>query len=115
DSRRLKIILRNLISNAIKYHNLRKDDPYVEVKVDYNDNQVTIKVIDNGSGIAEHHLGNIFKMFYRANENIKGSGLGLYIVHETVDKLGGEISVSSKIDEGTTFTVSLPAIKKQPH
>ncbi|MBX2969960.1 MAG: GHKL domain-containing protein [Cyclobacteriaceae bacterium] len=113
DSRRLKIILTNLISNAIKYHNLRQENPFIEVKVDYDDNHAIIQVIDNGSGIAEHHLMNIFKMFYRANENIKGSGLGLYIVHETVDKLEGEITVSSKIDKGTTFLVNLPAIKKQ--
>lgn len=112
DSRRLKIILTNLISNAIKYHNLRKEDPFIEVKVDYTETQATIRVIDNGSGIAEQHMLNIFKMFYRANENIKGSGLGLYIVNETVEKLRGEISVSSKLDEGTTFTVSLPAIGK---
>lgn len=115
DSRRLKIILTNLISNAIRYHNLRQENPFIEVKVDHDDNHATIQVIDNGSGIAEQHLMNIFKMFYRANENIKGSGLGLYIVNETVDKLEGRITVSSKIDEGTTFTVSLPAIKKQAH
>ncbi len=112
DSRRLKIILANLISNAIKYHNVRKENTFIEVKVDYDDHLATIRVIDNGSGIAEQHMLNIFKMFYRANETIKGSGLGLYIVNETVEKLGGEISVSSKFDEGTTFTVSLPAIGK---
>ncbi|MBX2967681.1 MAG: GHKL domain-containing protein [Cyclobacteriaceae bacterium] len=110
DPRRLKIILSNLISNAIKYHNLRKENPFIEVRVDYDDSQAIVRVIDNGAGIAENHLLNIFKMFYRANETIKGSGLGLYIVSETMEKLKGEISVSSKLDEGTTFTVSFPAL-----
>ena len=54
---------------------------------------------------------NIFKMFYRADEGSKGSGLGLYIVKETVEKLKGEISVNSKINEGTTVTITLPALK----
>ncbi len=112
DSRRLKIILSNLISNAIKYHNLRNENPFIEIKVDYDDTRATIRVIDNGMGIAEDHLLHVFKMFYRANETIKGSGLGLYIVSETIEKLKGEISVSSKLNEGTTFTVNLPSQKK---
>ena len=56
-------------------------------------------------------LENIFKMFYRADETSKGSGLGLYIVKETIDKLKGKIDVDSIKNEGTIFTLTLPSIK----
>ena len=69
-----------------------------------------LQVSDNGIGIDERHLENIFKMFYRADEGSKGSGLGLYIVKETVDKLGGKIEVKSKSGEGTSFTITLPPL-----
>jgi signal transduction histidine kinase len=63
---------------------------------------------DNGIGIAADLVPRIFDMFYRATEKSEGAGLGLYIVKETVDKMGGKISVDSKLGEGTTFTISLP-------
>ena len=63
---------------------------------------------DNGIGIEEGQLGNIFDMFYRASEISQGSGIGLYIVKGTVEKLGGKIEVKSKLAVGTTFSVCLP-------
>jgi signal transduction histidine kinase/streptogramin lyase len=111
DPRRLKIILSNLISNAIKYHTTRKENPFIEVKVDRSPRQVIIQVIDNGLGIADQHLDNIFKMFYRGHETTKGSGLGLYIVKETVEKIEGTIQVSSTPGEGSAFTIVLPSLK----
>jgi signal transduction histidine kinase/ligand-binding sensor domain-containing protein len=111
DPRRLKIILSNLISNAFKYHSPRKDNPFIEVRVDRSHRQVIIQVIDNGSGIGDQHLDNIFKMFYRGHESTKGSGLGLYIVKETVEKIEGTIQVSSTPGQGSTFTITLPSLK----
>lgn len=111
DPRRLKIILSNLISNAFKYHALRKDNPFIEVNVEKSPRQAVIQVIDNGSGIAEQHLDSIFKMFYRGHETTKGSGLGLYIVKETVEKIEGTIEVNSATGNGSTFTVTLPSLK----
>lgn len=111
DRKRLAIILRNLISNAYKYHNPYNDDNFVHVIVKYSSHEATITVADSGIGISEEHLSNIFKMFYRANENNNGSGLGLYIVKETVDKLKGNITVRSIPNQGSTFELKLTNIK----
>ena len=68
-----------------------------------------MQVCDNGLGIAKEHVDKIFDMFYRASEQQSGSGLGLYIVKETIEKMNGTITVSSKLGEGSCFTVNLPA------
>lgn len=112
DLRRLKIILSNLIGNAIKYHTQREVNSFIEIKVECDAQKAVIRIIDNGQGIAENHLASIFKMFYRANENSKGSGLGLYIVKETVEKIEGVITVTSTLGVGSEFTVTLPALKQ---
>lgn len=110
DLRRLKIILYNLVSNAIIYSaSLR--EPYLEVAVETNERFATVVVEDNGQGIPEEHLENIFNMFYRASEEEAGSGLGLYIVKETIETLNGSISVRSRTGKGTTFTFTLPNLK----
>ena len=69
---------------------------------------VRIYFEDNGSGIREEYLNKIFTMFYRANTQAEGAGLGLFIVREAIDKLHGSIEVSSVYGEGTTFVVTLP-------
>lgn len=114
DKKRLAIILRNLISNAYKYHNPYAEDNFVQVTVKYSAQEAVITVADSGIGIAEEHLSNIFKMFYRANENNNGSGLGLYIVKETVEKLKGSITVKSVPNQGSTFELKLVSIKPAP-
>jgi PAS domain S-box-containing protein len=108
DYRRLHVILNNLITNSIRYADFRKDQPYVAVDIRVDEKQARISVADNGQGIAEAHLPNIFKMFYRANEFKAGSGLGLYIVQETLEKLNGSIQVDSCPGKGTEFTIHLP-------
>ena len=67
-----------------------------------------IKIEDNGIGIPEKEKAKVFNMFYRANEQSKGSGLGLYIVKETVEKLEGTITLKSEEGQGTTFEIYLP-------
>lgn len=109
DRTRLKVILLNLISNAIKYQDPNKTNPFVSVSLREEKRHVAIVVADNGVGIAEEHLHKIFDMFYRASEASTGSGLGLYIAQEVVEKLGGTLSVKSRLGEGTTFTVRLRA------
>jgi signal transduction histidine kinase len=111
DPLRVKIILSNLISNSFKYFNTNAKNPFIEVRIKYDSHIALIKVIDNGTGIAEQHLDSIFKMFYRASENSKGSGIGLYIVKETIDKIKGKIEVTSKVGEGTEFEIILPSFK----
>jgi signal transduction histidine kinase len=77
---RLKIILNNLISNAIKYSDTNKEYPYVSVAVSSDRNVFRVKIEDNGIGIMEEHTDKVFDMFFRATQKSEGSGLGLYIV-----------------------------------
>lgn len=110
DRTRLKIILNNLISNAIKFQ-YSKDQtrkPFVKISLRATSSHYILKVEDNGKGIEQQHLKHIFDMFYRANEYAQGSGLGLYILKESVLKLGGTVEATSNLGEGTTFTVMLP-------
>jgi len=109
DVTRLKIILSNLISNAINFHRSEPGvRPYVKIALSMHDGHYVITVEDNGRGIATEHIDKIFNMFYRASEDSQGSGLGLYILKESVAKLDGSISVTSVLNEGTTFKIQLP-------
>jgi len=112
DRTRIQIILNNLISNSIKYrHPNRK--PRISISCKKTDNNSIVVVKDNGLGIKEEHLGKIFDMFYRTSDKSSGSGLGLYIVKETIKKLGGTVDVWSEVNTGTTFTLTIPAIKEK--
>ncbi|AHM60615.1 signal transduction histidine kinase [Flammeovirgaceae bacterium 311] len=108
DNYRLGIILNNLVSNAFKYLKSGREDAYVKVHVTLTQTHATIVVEDNGIGIEQKHHDKIFNMFYRATDQHPGSGLGLYIVKETVSRLKGSISVESERSYGTTVTVRLP-------
>ncbi|MBL0741545.1 sensor histidine kinase [Chryseolinea lacunae] len=109
DTTRIKIVLNNLISNAIKFHDFDGPrQPFVNIELRHKTKYYVMTVEDNGKGIEEKHLGHIFEMFYRATEQSQGSGLGLYILKETVTKLGGFVEVHSVFGEGTTFTITLP-------
>lgn len=108
DKLRLQFILKNLITNAILYRNKKHPHPFVEVNIFSNIEGVRLQILDNGIGIEKKHLPHIFQMFYRANTVTKGSGLGLYIVKEMLDKLGGQIEVQSKLGEGTQFSLFIP-------
>ncbi len=108
DKWRLKIILNNLISNAIRYKNGR--EPVIRVTGTVQDKKVQIRIEDNGRGISKEHLPNLGKMFYRATDEGAGSGLGLYIVKETLAKLNGTMSIDSTEGEGTTITVEIPEV-----
>jgi PAS domain S-box-containing protein len=110
-STRLDIVFNNLISNAIKYADLRKEDPFLEVKVVANNKRVVIRVNDNGEGIPAESQPRIFDMFYRASGNGAGSGLGLYIVKEAIQKLEGTIQVYSEYGKRTEFVVEIPCLK----
>lgn len=108
DKKRLEIILNNLISNAIKYADMAKKQPTIEVIVTVENTKVKIEVKDNGQGIDKQHLDKIFDIFYRANKLAVGSGIGLYIAKEALKKMEGEIFVESEIGKGTVFMVIIP-------
>lgn len=101
-------VFSNLIENAIKYSGKKSK---IEIKTWDDETWVYIKIKDNGVGIAEVDLEHIFDKFYRvkndANHQIKGSGLGLYLVKYFVELHGGQISAQSTIGEGTEFTVKM--------
>jgi signal transduction histidine kinase len=108
DRWRLKVILNNLISNSIRYRNGR--DPVIKINVNVINQKAQFEIEDNGRGIAKEHLGNVYRMFYRATDDGAGSGLGLYIVKETVDKLKGSISIESEEGHGTTVKMEIPEL-----
>lgn len=107
DYNQLKIILSNLVSNAVKYHRLNQDDPYIRVTFKKTHEKIEIVIEDNGQGIPDEGLPKIFDMFYRASAETDGTGLGLYIVKEALAKIKGTISVRSVFGRGSAFTVML--------
>jgi signal transduction histidine kinase len=108
DKNRLQVVMGNLLSNAVRYHDPRKKEQYIRLHYEVKGNVLSIKVEDNGQGIAKEYHSKIFDMFYRANELSKGSGLGLYIVKEALAKLTGSIHFDSAPGIGTVVTVKLP-------
>ena len=102
-----RMVLGNLLSNAVKYHSPHKPDPYIQVYFEKAMGKVSFVVADNGEGIDEAHHQKIFDMFYRASESSNGTGLGLYIVKETLARIGGSVELKSKKGTGTTFKITL--------
>jgi signal transduction histidine kinase len=108
DKLRLRIVLNNLVSNAIKYSDALRKKAFVEIGASQLEDELIVYVKDNGIGIDTEWLPKIFDMFTRATEHSSGSGLGLFITKETVEKIGGTMSVESKVGQGSTFSVYLP-------
>ena len=108
DPSRLTTVLKNLIGNSIKYKNNAISNPFVRV-VFWNDSKtIKIRIIDNGVGISEEAQKKVFEMFYRAHENSIGTGLGLYICKEIINKLNGKITLHSKRNVGTQIEIIIP-------
>lgn len=107
DELRVKIIFSNIISNAYKYYN-GETKSYLKIRIDVNPMVAKIEFKDNGIGIEHEHVDKIFNMFYRATERSQGSGLGMYIVKQAVEKLGGTIRLKSEYGVGTTIKITLP-------
>jgi PAS domain S-box-containing protein len=104
-------VLENLISNAIKYSDPKKPQRFVKVGVSILNGDTQIEVSDNGLGIPDEYFGEVFGMFKRFHKSSSfGSGLGLYLIKKSIDKINGKISLESS-PEGTVFTIILPALK----
>lgn len=108
DELKLKIIINNFLSNALKYADPKKDNQFFSIKSYRNENCCYIEFKDNGIGIELEYQDKIFEMFFVTNNNNNGTGLGLYIVKEAVENLQGKITVLSQVNIGTTFTVIIP-------
>jgi signal transduction histidine kinase/pSer/pThr/pTyr-binding forkhead associated (FHA) protein len=98
----------NLLNNALDA--VQKEEGAITVSTDYDESarQVLVQVADNGSGIPPEQLGEIFTAFY-SNKGQKGTGLGLAVTKKIIDEMHGQIDVTSRVEEGTTFTIRLPA------
>lgn len=108
DVKLLKIILRNVFNNAVKYSDSENKGSYINVSATSNNKQLEIIIADNGIGINAKFLPKVFDMFYRATDSSTGTGLGLYIAKNAIDKLNGTISIQSKEKIGTTVTINIP-------
>jgi protein-histidine pros-kinase len=114
DGMRLQQVLRNLLSNALKFTSVGGD---VRLTATYDDQWVRLSVTDTGIGIAPEHIERIFERYYQVedtSERSRGQGLGLAIVRIIVEGHGGHIAVESAPGQGSTFTVSLPVAPSDP-
>ncbi len=107
DPLRVAIIFGNIISNAYKYYN-PETTSFLQIEISLTATQVAIRFSDNGIGIRSEYMDKIFDMFYRATDRSQGSGLGMYIVKQAVEKLNGEIKIKSTYGEGTEINIIIP-------
>jgi len=108
DRYRLSVVFNNIISNAIKYYDEHKTEPFLRISIDIKKDRVHMEFEDNGIGIDSEYMSKVFDMFFRATQNNEGAGLGLYIVQEAVEKLKGTVEIKSKVRHGTTFIIDMP-------
>ena len=109
DSARLKEIIMNFISNAIKYN---RDTGSITITHEVAENKVITHITDTGYGLSLEDQKHMFEKFFRSNadvvKKVQGTGLGLFITKELVEKMGGQVWVKSEKDKGSTFSFSLP-------
>lgn len=107
DQNLLKNCIINLIGNAIKYSG---EDTFIEFKTEIDNGQLIVVIKDNGIGIPDNDQKHLFEAFFRAHNtgNIPGTGLGLNIVTRYTNLMNGQIHFESKVNEGTSFTLSFP-------
>lgn len=108
DPIRTGIVISNLISNSIKYQDMEKDNPWVKIDIRVDENWARIVVEDNGVGIEDEYMNKVFDLFFRASIQSHGSGMGLYITYNAIEKMGGKIKIDSTFGEGTRFEIDLP-------
>ncbi len=110
DPNRIKQVFVNLLDNAFKYN---KQGGFVDVEAIVDDGVLTINISDTGCGITEEDLPNVRKKFYKANLQVRGSGIGLAVVDEIIKLHNGVFEINSMVDVGTTVTIILPIEKVQ--
>lgn len=108
DKKILYHILFQLLENAIKFRDIHKDKLKLEISLLKRPNKYCITIKDNGTGIHKKYTEKIFDMFFKANETYSGSGLGLYIVKNFVEKLQGRIYMQTEYGSGTSVIIELP-------
>lgn len=111
DERILQSVFQNLIENSFKYRN-KKVKGLIHIMAKTIATGAIVAISDNGVGIAKEHLPKVSDMFFRASEKSSGTGLGLYIVKTSIEKLGGTVSIVSELEKGTTVRLFIPDKKK---
>ena len=102
----LKIVLENVIENAIRFRN--PEAPTLTIKAKVVEESVQILVQDNGIGIEPEYINRVTDMFFRGSAQSQGNGLGLYIVKKAIEKLNGRFHFASTYAQGSTVTIVLP-------
>lgn len=109
----LESIIQNLLSNAIKYKHPDRD-PIIILSSEINNESIIIKITDNGIGIDLKKFGNaVFGLYKTFHRNEDSEGVGLYLVKSQIESFGGKIDISSIVNTGTTFTITIPNKKNQ--
>ncbi len=105
DKNRIKQALVNVIDNAFKYN---KENGFIKIFLETNENNVVIKICDNGCGISRFDLPRIKEKFYKANNSVRGTGIGLAVTDEIIKMHNGEMKIDSTVGEGTVVSIILP-------
>jgi PAS domain S-box-containing protein len=108
DKKLFQSIVQNYIDNTIKYRDPQKAPCTAHISIRQDGDQLLIAVKDNGIGVADDVRGRVFDMFFRGTKEATGSGLGLYIVQQSAEKLGGSVWLESIPGTGSTFFAALP-------
>ncbi len=111
DRNRLRQVFMNIIDNALKYSS---SDGVVNINADHVGDDIIITVADNGCGISAEDLPKVKQKFYKANQTVRGSGIGLAVADEIIRLHSGTLDIDSTEGEGTTVTITIPVIKEQP-
>jgi signal transduction histidine kinase len=115
DKELIRIVLENLIDNAIKFYNDNdRVQSFVEINIVKTPEGAKARIIDNGIGISESNPGKLFQMFFRASERSEIGGIGLYIVKTATAKIGGKVGLLTTPEGYTEFYVNLPAQPPTP-
>jgi signal transduction histidine kinase len=107
DKTRLSTVLRNVISNSVKYKKKEIGNPFVHLHFENSNHHCSFSITDNGEGIPLESQQRVFEMFYRGTSSATGTGLGLYICKEMLEKMNARYSIRSKPGEGTSFSIEL--------
>lgn len=107
DDKIFRQVFQNILSNAIKFSG---ENRKIDINITENNNSYTIIIKDNGIGIPQEELSQIFKQFYRASNasEYRGSGLGMTIIKRSLDILSSKLDITSKLNKGTTITIDMP-------
>jgi len=106
----MTLILNNLFSNSVQFQKREDSKKRISIVIKVEEAIATVMVQDNGIGIDEEYQNEVFNLFTRATQKNVGTGLGLYMVKEAVEQMGGKIELDSVLNEGTTIKIELPSM-----